>query len=216
MVSVHNKRTHRIVQKLLPGAAFFAILMTQVVMPYQSLYALQTSLPFDMVDYSVDYKISDTRLSTITPEIQPVSDALGRLDPNTVRSYQVTETNNNMTFCSLVTYNNLKKITDSTDIARGDAIVIWNTTKSTIYTGSFVDALQRRYYDTRQTVYDVVTFRPIAGAEKDTTSDSYLLQSHRFVVFLGTDDQRYVADSTRIKKSESILLETYMSVYRYP
>jgi len=61
------------------------------------------------------------------------------------------------------------------------------------------------------TVFDIVTFKP--KSYNDNSEGLSLHQSHRFVVFLGTDLQRYVLDPVRTLSSEPIILSSYLAQY---
>jgi hypothetical protein len=60
-----------------------------------------------------------------------------------------------------------------------------------------------------------VTFKP--KSTDDTTIGLSLHQSHRFVVFLGSDHRRYTLDPIRTDLSEPILLEEYFKshIFQY-
>lgn len=169
--------------------------------------------------------LTQSSLITSTPQKTFVlSDGL--IDPLTIDSYNVRDENSDMTFCSYVSYLNLKHITTLSDeslFMRWDAVDIWSklTLQATlswhseiIFTGTnisgqqFIDYLTTTYFSTWSTLFDIVTLKP-----KSTNDDSVglsLRQSHRFVIFLGTDYNRYVLDPIRVDASDPILLVSYL------
>ena len=150
----------------------------------------------------------------------------GLIDPLSIDSYNVIDKNSDMTFCSYVSYLNLKHITSwpEESFARWDAINIWTslTFKSTIaatgeviFTGTnlsgqqFIEYLSGVYTTSGDTLFDIVTLKP--KKPDDFTIGLSLHQSHRFILFLGTDFQRYVLDPIRTDSSDPILLTSYLT-----
>jgi len=166
-------------------------------------------------------------LITFKPQKSIIIDS-GLIDPLSINSYNVIDEHSDMTYCSYITYLNLHYITNLADesFMRWNAIDIWTnlTLQSTIewtgeviFTGThlsgelFTEYISGLYTMSGSTVFDIVPFKP--KSYNDNSEGLSLHQSHRFVVFLGTDLQRYVLDPVRTLSSEPVLLPSYLAQY---
>jgi alpha-tubulin suppressor-like RCC1 family protein len=181
----------------------------------------EDTIPFDAIPYPT-YNVltpfdKTASLVTVYPTEQIQSDILWRLSPSSIESYNVIDATYHMTFCSQVSYLNLKRITGlpDTSFKRGDAIEVWKSTTWAIYSGSLSSHLYENYYTTKSTIFDIVTYQSRNVNQKDTFSEDYIRQSHRFVVFLWTDDKRYVIDPVRTPSTWSLELQYYEKNYRF-
>lgn len=171
----------------------------------------EVPLPFDILEPEITSPRVPLQLKETLPNGKPSIDALYRLDPNTVDSYNIINTTTSITYCSQVAYKNLDNLVGGiNNFARGDAIALWNSTNSSGSKDPLINSLPKENTDT---VYDIVTFLPNLAEKKG--SDWYVRQSHRFVVFLASDTKRYVLDPVRTLLTEPILLETYEEKYRF-
>jgi hypothetical protein len=183
----------------------------------------------DMITTNTDSEtIVEPTLITTEAQKTIITDTNGRIDPSNIDSYNVIDRHSDITFCSYITYLNLKHITQFNDdmFIRGNAIDVRNnlTTQATlsgssehIFTGTnmsgtqFIEHLSGVYASSGSTLFDIVTFKP--KKPEDQTLWFSLHQSHRFVVFLGTDDKRYVLDPVRTSSSEPIFLSDYLTQF---
>ena len=147
------------------------------------------------------------------------------IDPLSIDSFNVIDTNNDITFCSYVTYLNLKYLTnwDDDTFIRGNAIDIWTKLSldtivewksEVIFTWTnlswslFIDYLSWQFSLSWSTVFDIVTFKP--KSVNDTSTWLSLHQSHRFVIFFWSDNNRYTIDPIRTSTLAPVLLNEYL------
>jgi uncharacterized delta-60 repeat protein len=71
--------------------------------------------------------------------------------------------------------------------------------------GVLLDLLDESFRDAGNTVFDIVTIRPSHRDRKDDIN-----MAHRFTVFLGTDNERYVLDPVRTWSEDPIELSKYV------
>jgi hypothetical protein len=124
-------------------------------------------------------------LITTEPKKDIITDTGGRIDPLSIDSYNVTDQNSDMTFCSYISYLNLKHITALSDefFVRGNAIEIWTNlsktsnlsgTQEEIFTGThvspskFIEYLSGSSYRNHTTLFDIVTLKPKSDSDQST------------------------------------------------
>ena len=149
-----------------------------------------------------------------------VSDQLWRIDPTSVTSSPVE--NDGMTYCSKTAKITLHALTWLPYAGwYGDYISQWDAI-SLFEKGRDTELLLELPVQSKElvikdilaawsgTIADVYTYIPHADGAltwemvkegDDEMKDAYFLQSHRFVVFLGTDDELYVLDPYRGEKT---------------
>lgn len=198
--------------------------------------AIQHANTWDIQQISDTTTTGDTQTGTIKPnDIEPILTietpkkstiiTSGLIDQTSIQSYNVIDQNSEMTYCSYITYLNLQNITKLPD----DKFIRWNAvdirtqnirnqtiagTGEKIFTGvnlsgtAFIAHLEQLYAINGTSLFDIITNKPKHNS--DTTSWPTLDQSHRFVVFLGTDHEWYVLDPVRTLSSEPIFLTRYL------
>ena len=124
-----------------------------------------------------------------------------KIDPSTVLSYGRGGWANSI-LCSTIARININNLTwlpyqawigSESSIARGDAYALasaWAARGRMIATTTsrMSDDIRAQYYDTQHTIFDVYFYKG---------SNYGVMQGHRAVVFIGTDDQIYILDTIR-------------------
>lgn len=153
-------------------------------------------------------------------EKEPRVDIRWRIDPETIESVDIS--NRAIWLCSSIARQNLHTLTklpyyvwfskDNTMICQQDAVRLVQHGKEHLneVTGTDVTAyLNEEYKKNAYSIYDVYIYKPTwiksedvsLTAYEDPMYQSYIQQWHRVVVFLWTDNERYVLDPLRGEKT---------------
>lgn len=170
-------------------------------------------------------------VTAVIPKKALIFDNVGRINPKTAQSYRInvknppkvsgsvaTQTGQATippTYCSYIAFLNLTNMSNlpAKGFERGDAIDVWKNgaakNKNIIYTGvaqsgtKFLDTLDQSFRDTGYTLFDITTY------------DNQSQIAHRFIVFLGTDNQWYALDPIRTGADAPVLLTSYIAKHLF-